>query len=303
MKLKSKKDDGRRHARPTSERRQFVSYHSSRQSYESSRPSERKSVSRSEAVKTRALSIPVSLTSAFIGLAIIGCLLYTTTLNGSSKFVITLPSGVPALRQAEVYSQAADDILNQSILNKNKVSINIDKIKTKLLDRFPELESVQVVLPLMGHRPIIEAVVAKPAIRLISDGGVYLISGEGRALADTKDLTKGIVIDVPTVTDEASLDIKAGNNVLSSSDVTFITTLVNQLDSKKLEITSITLPPLASELHIKLKGENYYGKFSLVTNPRQSAGQYIAIQNYLKQKNIVPKEYIDARVEEKVYYR
>ncbi len=299
-----KKIDTSRRQRPqrqSSDSRQFVSYHASRQAREVNAPTERKSVAKAAVMAN--VNDPKRLPIILMFVLLAGCLLYTTTLTDSAKFVVTRPSGVPELRKASEYQQTADAILSSSMLNKNKITIDTAKIRSELMSNFPELDRVEVVLPLMGHRPIVEAVVSRPVLRVASQNGIYLVGSSGKALIEAKDIPAGTVIDTVLVSEEAQLNVKPGKAILAGSDVTFITTLAGQLKSKQLTISTLTLPPLASELRLQVEGEPFYVKFSLLADPRLSAGQYLAMRNYLQKQNIVPKEYIDARVEEKVYFK
>lgn len=292
------KNSARRRPQPKDEPRKFVSYHASRQTAEQTVVNKRKSPTK----LTNNLRDPKRLPIILMLVVAAACILYTTTLTTSSKVVVARPSGVPELRSIDAYTEAADELLGGSILNRNKVTINTTDLQQKLLARFPELDSVNVVLPLMGHRVIVEAVSAKPALRLISNNEVFLISTKGKVMMPTKDL-QSKVVDVPTVTDEAALDLVLGKAALSTQDVTFITTLTKQLASQKITVNSLVLPPLASELHAKVNGAPYYIKFSLLTNPRIAVGQYIALSKNLAKDKVVPKEYVDSRIEEKIYYR
>lgn len=301
MRRSPKTEPLRRQTKPQSGSRQFVSYHSSRKSFEPSAPPSRRSLADSKIKKV--VADPAKLPIVLIGLVIAACMLYSTTLTSSAKLIVTNPSGVPKLRSNSDYQQTVDKILASSLINKNKITIDPAKLEQQVLQELSEIRSASVVLPLMGHRPIVELTPARPMLTLASQSGVYIIDSNGRAILSAKDLPAGTLLDVPTVQDEANLEVEKGKAALSRQDVTFITTLVKQLEAKKLKISSLTLPTLASELHIKLKGTKYPIKFSLLTDPNVVAGQYLAFRDKLDQLNVTPAKYIDARVEERVYYK
>jgi hypothetical protein len=106
-----------------------------------------------------------------------------------------------------------------------------------------------------------------------------------------------------TIADQSELEITPGKGALPARDVAFIQQLIAQFDSKKIAVESLTLPPLARELHVKIKNQPYYVKFNLDADMQQQAGSYFAVIEKLTGEKGIPKEYIDVRVEEKVYYR
>jgi hypothetical protein len=92
--------------------------------------------------------------------------------------------------------------------------------------------------------------------------------------------------------------------VLPANSVTFVQTLVAQLSSKHYTIASMTLPPAASELDVKLVGQAYSIKFNFENNdPRQQVGTFLATIAQLQKQNITPSQYVDVRVDGRAYYQ
>jgi hypothetical protein len=235
-------------------------------------------------------------------LVVLICVAYGTTLSTKPRFSIETPASKP-LRPIAAYEQAGEKIFNESLWSKNKLTINTQKLTDQLQQEFPELSDVSITLPLMGHRPGVVAIAEQPALLLSTRQGMIIIGTSGKALAKVTDLPGAGDLVLPTVQDEADLRIETGKGALSAADVTFITTLVKQFESQKLSISSLTLPALASELHVRIAGAPYYIKFSLLTDSRVAAGQYFALRKRLEAEKVVPKEYVDSRVEERVYYK
>lgn len=234
-------------------------------------------------------------------LIVVCSLLYTTTLSSTPKITIEGGDDFKALRSVEAYQRTAEDIMSASILNKSKLTIDTGHIKEELQQRFPELSDVQITLPLTGHRPVIHAISERPALLLATQRGVFVVGENGKLLMKSTDAN--VLPDLPSVRDDANLAVEPGKSVLSAQDVDFITSLYTHLASKQIAVSSLTLPVLASELHVRLSDRPYYVKFSLLTDPRIAAGQYIALMNKLDRDNIVPSEYVDSRVEERIFYK
>lgn len=294
-------------------KKEFFSYHASRQTLDAS---SRHSVTRQSPVADRPTRTATSgggtvrkftskerLPAVLALVVLVASALYMTTLSANAKVVIDGPGDdFKVLRPVATYQDAANDLLGGSILNKSKLTLNTTGLQTELQKKFPELSDVSVVLPLTGHRPIVQAISEKPALLLASKQGVFVVGSSGRVLMKATDLNGGLP-DIPNVRDEAELSIEPGKGGLAEQDVTFITTLHQQFKAKDIEVSSMTLPTLASELHVRITGQPYYIKFNLQSDARIAAGQYFALKKKLESDKITPAEYVDSRVEERIYYK
>jgi hypothetical protein len=242
-----------------------------------------------------------------MSVALVASIGYVLSLSSSPKVVIRNTASDPGsvfLRERAVYEEASQQVLESSLLNKSKVTIDTAGFDRKMREQFPELSVASVTLPLMGRRPIVELVVVKPAMILsVKNDQTYILDEDGRAIMPVNE-AKGIgSLQLPVVADESGDSFKTGEGVLTKQAVTFITTFVNQLDAKKVKVSTITLPPLASEVQFKVDGQQYYIKASLMTDARQAAGSYLAMKAKLESDKITPAEYVDVRVDEKVFYK
>ncbi len=243
--------------------------------------------------------LPIYLASG----AIILCIGYLFTLSSNPKILIFNESKLPAIRSQNEYSRAAHDLLDSSLVNKTKITIATNKLESSLKNRFPELSNVAVTVPIMGRRPVVKLEIS-PAVLIIRTAGEdYLLSSEGRAIIAADKSSSNTLKNLPLVVDQSDLQIQAGEKVLTSSAVSFIDQLITQFRAKNLTISALTLPPLASELHIKIKGAPYFVKFDLLGDVRLQAGSFIAVKRSLESQGKTPLQYIDVRVEGKVYYK
>ena len=294
---------GRARPAPTVSRPNFISYHASRQQAEARQ--QVRQVASQDMIRPKESSVRnLSWLQWAVGVVLAVCALYSLSLSTNPRFTMTNPQGVPLLRSKQDYQNGLADILGSSLLNQNKLTINTTKLTNELTAKYPELDKIEITLPFMGRRPVVEATTSRPALFLSTSSGSYIVDGKGRAIRDIKDLPADArALAIPTVKDQADIDVSVGKAVLSKQDVTFITTLYQQFTAKQMSISSIELPPLASEIHVRLSGKPYYIKFSLLTDSRIAVGQYLALDQELSAKKITPSEYVDSRVEEKVYYK
>src|SRR5690606_23429807 len=138
----------------------------------------------------------------------------------------------------------------------------------------------------MGRRPVVEVTSRRPAVILQTDDQKYVLDDTRRAIMALNDVPsdKRTSLASPLVVDKTSAPQKVGKQSLSASDVKFITNLIAQLEHKGVTVVSAELPPLASELHIRVEGAKYYIKCNMLTDPRIAAGQYLALRSQLMQQ-------------------
>ncbi len=282
----------------------FISYHASRQQAEARQQQVRQVASQDLGRPKQDTVRNFSWMHWAIGLVLAVCALYSLSLSTNARFTMTNPRGVPLLRAKQEYQDELAKLLGGSLLNQNKITIDTDKLTSEFANKFPELDKVEIVLPFMGRRPVVEATTSTPALFLSTSSGTYVIDGKGRAVIDSKSLPADArALAIPTVKDQADIDVGVGKAVLSKQDVAFITSLYQQFAAKQMSVSSVELPPLASELRVRVSGKPYYIKFSLLTDSRVAVGQYLALDEVLTAKRITPSEYVDSRVEEKIYYK
>lgn len=237
-------------------------------------------------------------------IVIAASILYSLSLNNDPKMNVVMPAdGAAVTRDEKEYYLAAQRLINGSLLNKTKITINTKSIENKLVAHFPELEKAEISLPISLRRPVVTLYPAKFALILTTGNSQLTLDSGGRAMLSNEDLSLTRSFDLPVVTDESGLAAEKGRQLLTEDEVSFISSLYKQLKVRGLEVESLTLPRLPSELHLRLKGVPYFVKFNLRTNSREAAGTFLAAKAKLKADSVEVSEYIDVRVEEKAYYK
>jgi len=238
------------------------------------------------------------------GIALIVCLLYSLSLDTSNPKIVQ-PSDDKAalLRDKGTYEQAVRKHLKSSILNYNKITINIGGITSDMQDEFPELADITITLPFVGRRPVVYVEPSPPTVLLSSKNGLFVLDNRGRAIISATQLKNLSSFNLPTVSDQGGLSVSLGKGVLPANDVAFITTVIEQLKAKNITVESITLPPQADQLDVRIAGKPYVIKMNLQNDARQQIGRFIVAKAKLEADNQEPKEYFDVRVEERVYYK
>ena len=230
--------------------------------------------------------------------------IYALNLSSNARLIILKSSGSSFLHSQSTYQTAADSILSKSIWSHNKITINTDDISRQLGNQFPELSSVNVVLPLLAHRPVIYLTPAQPSMIIVGSNGTFLLDTSGKALLAVVDIKAVANLKLPTLIDQSGLKLAVNQRALSSNDISFIQTVIAQLTAKNITVTGLRLPVASRELDVNIAGQPYFVKFNLQNGDALlQSGTFLATQTHLVSQSITPAQYIDVRVPGRAYYQ
>ena len=306
-KRRSDEEFGRRRTAPAAQYRGPVfSYHASRSMNEGN-------IGRAPAPETlrrRGEDLGTLMRRAALLVVTLACVVVITSqlaLSANPKVVVLSDSGGEVfLRATSAYAKAADQLFAQSFDNRNKLTVDAAGISSSLRREFPELEGVSVALPVFGSQPVVYIQPAEPSLVLATRAGSFVLDTSGRALAAVGGLSPQLTaLRLPTVTDESGLEPRLGGSALPASDVSFIRTVLAQLDAQHVGVQRIVLPPVASEVDIYIAGKPYYAKFNMQdqNGALQQVGTLIATSDDLTAQGKSPKAYIDVRLAGRAYYK
>lgn len=237
-------------------------------------------------------------------IVLLASLISALSLSANARIIFLQSTGSSFLHDQSTYQIAANKILATSIWNHNKVTINTSDISRQLIKQFPELSSVSVVLPLLAHRPVIYLTPSQPALIIIGANGTFVLDTTGKALQPTDALASIANLKLPVLTDQSGVKLINNQRALSSSDVSFILTVIAQLAAKQVSISSLTLPVSSREIDAGISGQPYFVKLNLQNGDAlRQAGTFLATKARLTNQNITPEHYIDVRVPGRAYYQ
>lgn len=203
-------------------------------------------------------------------------------------------------RQPSTYQiEAAKDLT--AIKNRTKISLDEQGIIKSLQIKFPEIINGTVELPLFSEQPTIHLNIAQPAFFLNSKASTYIISSEGVAVAKSTDLPS--IKNLPVVIDQSGFEASGGKRILAASSISFIKTLIAECQHANVPISSLTIPPKAQEVDLRTSDRPYYTKFFLNTDALVQSGQFLAARHQFDTNNSQPAEYLDVRVQGKIFYK
>lgn len=294
----SETDDKRQVRSPEASRNRAVfSYYQNRDERDSKR-----GVGRTAKAKNFIKHLPTYLAL----LVIVASVIYAFSLSSQARVVILNEQQNDTdgyVRETtEVYEAEIAKMLSKSVFSGNKATVNTESLERDISQRFAEVTDVAVVLPLLGRNPAVYLRVAEPSLKMKSGSKTFIIDEKGRAIADF-DGVKTPPKDLIAINDKSGVEIELGKTVLTEDNVTFMREFFQQLKRREISVKTMELPPSANELRIHLTNSRYYIKANLIGEARAQAGSFLATRQHLINKNIVPKSYVDVRVEERVYYQ
>jgi hypothetical protein len=189
----------------------------------------------------------------------------------------------------------------QSFGNRNKITFDQKAVVSSLKRDYPEINTVDVELPVFSSKPIVRLDIAPPSFFLKEGATDYIVDGNGRIIASKSQYPS--IKNLPTINDESGYRAKPGSLVLGRPSVDFIKQLIKACQTHSVKISSMTLPTTAQELDLRMQGQPYFVKIYLGGDPVTQIGQFLAAKAEFGRKNIQPASYLDVRVSGKVFYK
>lgn len=235
-------------------------------------------------------------------LAIAAGVVYASSLSNQAQLSIVEGRGTALQRPEEVYLQTAEKYLSGSILNKTKLSVNRKLIIDKLKADFPEIKDANITLGLLRHKPVLSMSIRQAAFLFNTKNGVFVVDSSGKVVGNAAEYAALKNSNLIPVLDESGLEAGVGKQLINSADARYISIVREQLATQNISVEMVVLPLAPREITLRLVGEKYVLRLSLDNEPSQSAGSYLAAsRNFGKGGIGKPQEYVDLRVEERVY--
>jgi hypothetical protein len=235
-------------------------------------------------------------------LVVIGSIIYALTLSTNPRVVIIGQTNQTIMQPTSEYQQVAQKLFSGSLLNRTKITVNTVKLANQLEQQFPELNGVSIIVPLIGRTPILEIRPSQSILILSNSQGQYVINQQGNAVLKL-DSSVANTFSLPVVTDKSGFNVVVGKEVLPSTSITFIKTVIDQFNKKNIPIQSMTLSTNPYELDVQVRGVPYFIKFNLLADPLYSVGTYFSVVKLFTPANPGPTQYIDIRIPGRAFYK
>ncbi|MCA9347334.1 hypothetical protein KC930_02005 [Candidatus Saccharibacteria bacterium] len=219
----------------------------------------------------------------------------------NSQPVIDITSSNTTGITADRYKQPLTSFLKQSIFNTNKITLRSSQIEKDMMRDFPEINSISIRYSFVGRHPEARISIDSIPITYNSNGASYLVTSRGMNVGTIETLP--FQKDQILIKDESGVQTSKGNIVLRQVDVDYFIKIKQILNSKNQKVEYFRLTTSQREAELKIVGAPYFVKLYLDDNPLIEMGTYYASIKTIGEGGESPKEYIDVRAGEKVYWK
>lgn len=245
--------------------------------------------------KKRTSRLLVWIFDSLLILAILVAFVYSLLVRPSAKLSV---SNDTFHSQAE-YQVVVNKQLT-TLKDRNKITFDEASLSSAIERSFPEVESVDIELPILGEQPIVHLKIGKPAFFIRSSGKDYLLSANGVAVGYKSDYPN--IGKLVQITDKSGFEVNVGKPILSTDNINFLNTLLAELARSQVPIKELVLPNSPAEADLYTQDAAYYTKFYMGGDAIIQSGQYLAARNSFKSQP-APSQYLDVRVAGKIFYK
>ena len=204
------------------------------------------------------------------------------------------------------YQQTAQQFTKAHLGARFMISLPREALAKDLMDRHPEIQKVTVKSQLFSRNPQLFVSFRQPVLfwKTSKQEQSYYVDSQGKAFALNVFGKDDLLVKV---NDASAIPAELGAAVVSSRQIKFLGVLVGQVQAKsqgKIKVSRITFPASSTkEVNVNFNDKPFFARVYLDRSPEEQASEIITSALYLSQKNIVPAEYIDVRVKDRVFYR
>jgi len=203
------------------------------------------------------------------------------------------------------YKAGIQSIFDSSVLYKNKLTLNSQGFELELEQKFPEIESSSVIVPLAGRELRVNIAPAIPILRYSSQNQYGVIVGNGVYVQISEDDYLSLTT-LPVLSLQRDVAVSRGSQVLTSKEVSLLSLAAAELDGStetRPEVISVLFDVERREIQLRFDGANYFAKLTPERESRGQIGALVATITGLSSSSSLPETFIDVRVEDRVFVK
>ena len=240
--------------------------------------------------------------------AVLGIIVFSTTLSSSP--VVQVDSTTFAYRTDDVYQQAAEEVLSDNILQRSKLLFRSSIYEEKMIERFPEIETIDAILPLGGRDLSVKIAVSDPLAIVQNGSETGIVDASGVYVSDeTLPSADARLYRIRFATPQEQLAL--GSRILTSSEVELLKSLsrelavlpLTSLNGDVLEISEVLFNVPDGQFEVRFSNAGFYVKLSAYADTDQQVGTVKVSLARLDREGTLPGEYLDARVPGRVFVK
>ncbi len=240
---------------------------------------------------------------AIVIIVVVSALTYYSFIKETKVEITNVEENTTSIRSHQDYEKIVQDFVDSSILNHSKITFDNQGLVEELKEAFPEVQTTEISTNLFTNTLNVKVALTQPVFALETLNKIAVVGENGVTLSvwdksDFKDIG-----GLKRVIDSSGIEPEPGKPAFPKEQTLFVAIINEQLQKQNLEVESLTVTTSPYDLHVRLVGKKYYVKFNVLEDPQQQAGALIAFVNNEESRGAVANEYVDVRVEERLFYR
>ena len=229
---------------------------------------------------------------------IFGSLFYVVVISSLFKVKKIQVTGEQTLTEDSIRSQV-ENIVGSSFFNQNILFISADQIDKQLKKDNYQIASTKINrIPFNTIKVTITE--QKPSIIWKSGNTTSILAEDGRAYAGqpTEELLKRL----PMVIDSTNLPVKAGEKTVPDTFVKFVSDINSALPSNGIKVANYEIQDTTTEIYA-VTNSGYKIRLDTTRPVKEQITDLVTVLDQLKKQNKKVGEYIDLRINGKVFYK
>lgn len=251
------------------------------------------------------VSIPVisKLVYALIIITTVSALTYFSFIKNTEVSVKDVVKNTTEVRSDSEYLDSVNSFIDSSVLNQSKITFDNDGLIKKLKEDFPEIQTVELSTSIFTDVLTARISITKPVFALETSNKIVIVGENGVALSVNDKSQANDTKGLKRVVDSSGVEPELGKPVFPKEQALFIAIVNEQLEKQSINVSSLEVTTSPYDLHVRLEGRGYYVKFNILEDPLQQAGALASFIKNQESRGVVPVEYVDVRVEERLFYK
>ncbi len=231
----------------------------------------------------------------FLALAL---LVYAVVASSLFRIAKVEVEGAVTVSSEDVHMQV-QNVITSSPLTQNIIFVPTGKISEELKKQNYQIAEAEVKRTGLNSISV-KLTEQKPSILWSSGNTLSVIGANGHAYDG--EITQLMKDKLVTVVDSTNLPVKKGEKVVTQEFVDFVNAVHEQLPNKGIAVAQYQIGDSTTEILVKTE-QGYYIRFDTTRSVEQQLQDLSAVLTQLKKTGKKPSEYIDLRINGKVFYK
>lgn len=235
---------------------------------------------------------------------ILALLVVNITLSGTS---IRVKGSSYPYRTNEQYQAIINEVLDSRTAFQTKATLSSSSLEAEIRKRSPEVDTATAIIPLAGRRLQVILDVASPLVRL-QTGSSKLAVVSSAGIVTHEDASAAInstFSQLPSLS-MVGLTPKVGEQILTQDEAALLQLLTSEFDGSETfrpAVQSLEFDVQKREIKARFKDKQFYAKITPEEEGRLQVGALVKTLKSLTEQSALPSEYVDVRVEDRVFVR